>query len=118
MKVRLGQIAHARSGDKGGDSNVGVIADSPEAYEVVRRELTPERVGRHFAAVCRGGVTRYEVPNLLALNFILRDSLGGGGAASLKTDAQGKTHAQGMLALEIEVPDDLPVRPPDGPVRG
>ena len=111
MKVRLAQIAHARSGDKGDDSNVGLVADSPEVYEVLRRELTEERVAEHFAQVVRGGVTRFEVPNLLALNFILHDSLGGGGTASLKTDAQGKTHGQGMLMMEVEVPDDLPVRP-------
>ena len=111
MKVRLAQIAHARSGDKGDDSNVGLVADSPEAYEVLREHLTEERVAEHFARVCRGGVTRYEVPNLLALNFILHDSLGGGGTASLKTDAQGKTHGQGILMMEIDVPASLPVRP-------
>ena len=111
MKVRLAQIALARSGDKGDDSNVGLVADSPEAYSVLREVLTAERVAEHFREVCRGGATRYEVPNILALNFILHDSLGGGGTASLKTDAQGKTHAQGLLAMEIDVPDDLPVRP-------
>ncbi len=109
-RIYLAQIAHARSGDKGDDSNVGVIADTAEAYGILRRELTPERVAAHFEAICRGGVTRHEVPNLRALNFILHDSLGGGGTASLKTDAQGKTHGQAMLLLELEVPDDLPVR--------
>ena len=123
MKVRLAQIAHARSGDKGDDSNVGLVADSPEAYEILRKQLTEERVSEHFSRVCRGGVTRHEVPNLLALNFILRDSLGGGGTASLKTDARGKTHGQGILMMEIEVPDDLPVRPlrdvlPEPPTTG
>ncbi len=111
QRIRLAQIAHARSGDKGDDSNVGVVADSPEAYRILVDQLTPERVERHFAGICKGGVTRYEVPNLLALNFILHDSLGGGGTASLKTDAQGKTHGQAMLLMELEVPDDLPVRP-------
>lgn len=105
--VRLMHIAHARSGDKGDASNVGLIASTPELYEVIRREVTPERVKRHFARVCRGPVERFEVPNLLALNFILHDSLGGGGTESLKTDAQGKTHAQGLLAMEVEVPDEL-----------
>ena len=113
MKVRLAQIAHARSGDKGDDSNVGLVADSPEAYRVIVKHLTADRVADYFSEVCRGGVTRFEVPNLLALNFILHDSLGGGGTASLKTDAQGKTHGQGILMMEIEVPDDLPVRPLD-----
>jgi len=111
MRIRLAQIALARSGDKGDDSNVGLVADSPEAYRVLRKALTAERVAGHFREVCRGGVTRHEVPNILALNFILHDSLGGGGTASLKTDAQGKTHGQGLLMMEIEVPDDLPVRP-------
>jgi hypothetical protein len=107
VKVRLGEIAHARSGDKGDASNVGLIAATPELYEVLRREVTAARVKAHFAEVCRGEVERFEVPNLLALNFLLHDSLGGGGTASLLTDAQGKTHGQGLLELEIEVPDDL-----------
>lgn len=107
MKVRLYRIAHARSGDKGDASNVGLIANSPELYEVLRKELTPERVEEHFRHLCHGPVERFEVPNLNALNFILHDSLGGGGTESLKTDAQGKTHAQGMLLLEVEVPEEL-----------
>jgi len=107
MKVRLYRIAHARSGDKGDASNVGLIADSPELYEVLRRQVTPERVEAHFRHLCHGRVERFEVPNLHALNFILHDSLGGGGTESLKTDSQGKTHAQGMLLLEVEVPDEL-----------
>ncbi len=107
MRVRLRDIAHARSGDKGDASNVGLIAASEALYEVIRREVTPERVKAHFARVCRGKVDRYEVPNLNALNFILHDALGGGGTESLKTDAQGKTHAQGLLMMEIEVPEEL-----------
>ena len=107
MRVKLGRIAHARSGDKGDASNAGLIARSPQLYEVIAREVTAERVERHFARVCRGGVTRYEVPNLLALNFLLHDALGGGGTASLLTDAQGKTHGQALLELEIEVPEEL-----------
>jgi hypothetical protein len=107
VKMRLGALADARSGDKGDASNVGVIARSDRAYEVLRGALTAERVAAHFREICRGGVERFEVPNLRGLNFILRDSLGGGGTASLKTDAQGKTHGQGLLAMEIEVPEDL-----------
>ncbi|HVS02054.1 MAG TPA: hypothetical protein VMT16_04725 [Thermoanaerobaculia bacterium] len=107
MRVPLFRIAHSRSGDKGDGSNVGLIADSSALYEVIRREVTAERVKAHFAAVCRGPVERFEVPNLSALNFVLHDSLGGGGTLSLKTDAQGKTHGQGLLMLEIEVPDEL-----------
>lgn len=107
MKVKLERIAHARSGDKGDGSNVGLVANSPELFEVIRREVTADRVKDHFREICRGTVERYEVPNLHALNFILHDSLGGGGTLSLKTDAQGKTHGQGLLAMEIEVPDEL-----------
>jgi hypothetical protein len=106
-RVPLRRVAHARSGDKGEASNVGLVADDPRLYEVLRREVTAERVRAHFARVCRGEVERFEVPNLLALNFILHDSLGGGGTASLKTDAQGKTHGQGLLEMEIEVPAEL-----------
>jgi len=105
MKVRLERIAHARSGDKGDASNVGLIADSPELYELLRAQATAERVKEHFREVCRGPVERFEVPNLRAFNFLLHDSLGGGGTESLKTDAQGKTHAQGLLQMEIEVPE-------------
>ena len=106
-RARLYDIAHARSGDKGDASNVGLIARTPELYEVIRREVTAERVRRHFAQVCRGRVERFEVPKLLALNFILHDSLGGGGTESLLTDAQGKTHAQGLLVMEIDAPEEL-----------
>jgi hypothetical protein len=107
MKVRLYEIALARSGDKGDASNVGLIARRPEIYEVLREQVTPERVKEHFREVCRGAVERFELPNLRALNFMLHDSLGGGGTESLKTDAQGKTHAQGLLQMEIEVPAEL-----------
>ena len=107
MKVRLYEIALARSGDKGDASNIGLIARRPELYEVLREQVTPERVKEHFRQVCRGPVERFELPNLRALNFMLHDSLGGGGTESLKTDAQGKTHAQGLLQMEIEVPAEL-----------
>jgi hypothetical protein len=107
MKVKLEQIAHARSGDKGDASNVGLIAGSPGLYEVIREQVTADRVKEHFRKVCRGPVERYELPNILALNFILHDSLGGGGTESLKNDAQGKTHAQGLLQMEIDLPESL-----------
>jgi hypothetical protein len=107
MRVPLERVAHARSGDKGDASNVGLIANSPELYAVLEREVTAERVKEHFRDVCRGPVERFLVPNLNAFNFILHDSLGGGGTESLKTDAQGKTHAQGLLVMEVEVPDEL-----------
>jgi hypothetical protein len=106
-RVKLMDIAIARSGDKGADSNVGVMAKSPELYEFLQKELTAERVKKHFHAICLGKVDRYELPNLRALNFILHDSLGGGGTETQKTDAQGKVHGLAMLHMEIDVPDAL-----------
>lgn len=107
MRVALGRVAFARSGDKGDTANVGVIALAPSAYEHLVRELTPARVRSHFAGVCRGGVERFELPNLLALNFLLHESLGGGGTVSLMLDAQGKTFGAGILGLEIDVPEEV-----------
>lgn len=101
-KVKLGTFAFARSGDKGDGSNVGVFVTNAEDYELIKRQLTVERVQRHFHAICKGEITRYEAPNMLALNFLLRDSLGGGGSESLKTDAQGKTHGLGLLEIEVD----------------
>ena len=109
MKIPLSRLAYARSGDKGDGSNVGVVAYNPAAYDIIKDVLTTERVKEHFKDICFGEVVRYEAPNLLALNFILHDSLGGGGSESLKTDAQGKTHGLGMLFMEIEVPDDFEI---------
>ena len=110
MKVPLSQIAYARSGDKGDGSNVGVVAYTQQGYELLKEQLTPARVKSHFSEICFGEVKRFEAPNLWALNFMLEDSLGGGGSESLKTDAQGKTHGLGILYLEVEVPDDFPLR--------
>ena len=107
MKIALGRIAHARSGDKGDGSNVGLIANSKELYEVILDQVTAERVQEHFSEICKGAVERFPVPRIHAINFLLHDSLGGGGTESLKTDAQGKTHGQGLLAMEIEIPDGL-----------
>lgn len=101
-KTKLGTFAFARSGDKGDGSNVGVFVTNEADYQLIREQLTAERVRRHFHAIGKGEVTRYEAPNLLALNFLLRDSLGGGGSESLKTDAQGKTHGLALLEIEVE----------------
>ena len=105
MRVRLLELAHARSGDKGDTANVGIIARRPDLYPLLVRELTPERVAAHFAGMLTGGVTRFELPNLHALNFLLHGALGGGGTVSLQTDAQGKTLSTALLRLELEVPD-------------
>jgi hypothetical protein len=109
-KLPLYAMAHARSGDKGDGSNVGVLAYDDEGFEILRRWLTPERVKTHFGTIVEGEVERFEMPNLRALNFLLHDSLGGSGSASLKTDAQGKTHAMALLRIEVEVPDDYEPR--------
>ncbi|HEX7552290.1 MAG TPA: hypothetical protein VF378_01960 [Geothrix sp.] len=106
-RVLLADIAHARSGDKGDGSNVGVIAYTEAGFRLLRRELTAERVAAHFSAICKGPVERFEVPNLRALNFILHDSLGGGGSESVKTDAQGKTHGLALLRMELDLPGDV-----------
>ncbi|MFQ5753799.1 MAG: hypothetical protein ACE5HI_17560 [bacterium] len=110
-RIQLRQIAHARSGDKGDSSNVGLLANNKQAYEIIKKEVTAERVKAHFKGIVKGNVDRYELPNLLGLNFILRDSLGGGGSESLKNDPQGKTHGQGLLLMEIDVPDDFEITP-------
>ena len=107
MKVKLERIASARSGDKGEGSNVGVMARSNVAYAFLKEHLTVERVQEHFRSLNRGKVLRYEADNLCALNFLLTDSLGGGGSASLRTDAQGKTHGLALLRLELDVPEEV-----------
>jgi hypothetical protein len=106
-RIRLEQIAHARSGDKGDGSNVGLIAYTEVGYQWLRQALTSPRVKAHFHEICLGEVERFEVPNLRALNFILHDSLGGGGSESVKTDAQGKTHGQALLRMELDLPDAI-----------
>ena len=106
MRVRLVDIAHARSGDKGDTANVGVIALRPEWYDVIARQLTRERVQSHFRGVITGDVERFELPNLNALNFLLHGALDGGGTLSLKTDAQGKVFSTAMLRMVLDVPDD------------
>ena len=105
-RVPLYAMAHGRSGDKGDGSNVGVAAYDDACYAVLLERLTPERVREHFAGIVEGEVERFEMPNLLALNFLLRDSLGGSGSASIKTDAQGKTHAMALLRILVDVPAD------------
>lgn len=107
MKIRLIDIAHARSGDKGDTANVGVIAYRPEFYPVLVEHVTADAVKKHFTGICLGAVERFELPNLGALNFLLHESLGGGGTVSLKTDAQGKTFSSALLRMEIDVDDEI-----------
>lgn len=107
MRTRVYALAHGRSGDKGDTVNVGVIARRPEFYPLLRDHLTETRVKAHFGELVRGGVERYELPNLNALNFLLHGALGGGGTVSLMTDAQGKTFSTALLRMEIDVPEEL-----------
>ena len=107
MKTNLFTLAHGRSGDKGDTVNVGVIARRPEYYDFLRDLLTVERVKQHFGDLVKGSVERFELPNLHALNFLLHESLGGGGTVSLMTDAQGKTFSTALLRMEVEVPGGL-----------
>ena len=103
MKMRhLRDIAHARSGDKGSDVNIGVIAKTPADFEIIRSHLTSEKVKNFFSVVCQGEVLRYELPNLLALNFLLKGALGSGGSSSLRSDAQGKAFGEALLHLELQ----------------
>ena len=106
MKIELTKLAHARSGDKGDTANVGVIALKDEYYPLLVREVTEEAVKEHFGEMVKGAVERFELPNLKALNFLLHESLGGGGTLSLMTDAQGKTFSTALLRLKIEVGED------------
>ena len=109
-RIPLYAMAHARSGDKGDGSNVGILAYDDRGYEILKAWLTPERIKAHFGEIVKGRVDRYDLPNLRGLNFILHDSLGGGGSASLKTDAQGKTHGMALLRMLIDVPDDYELK--------
>ena len=107
MKILLKDICCTRSGDKGPNSNVGVVFYNKKIYIWAVANLTSDIVKKHFSSIVRGDVVRYELPNLLALNFILKDSLGGGGSDTLVNDAQGKTHGQALMYLEVDLPEVL-----------
>jgi hypothetical protein len=104
MKIQLLEICHARSGDKGDAANVGLIAREEKYYPLIKSVVTAAAVKKHFKGICNGKVERFELPNLWALNFLLHNTLGGGGTVSLKQDAQGKTLAAAMLRMKIDVP--------------
>jgi hypothetical protein len=103
LKIPLSRVAHARSGDKGDTSNIGIIAFDQRHYPILVREVTSERVKQFFGAMVKGDVERFELPNLGALNFLLHEALGGGGTLSLRIDAQGKTLGAALLRMEIEI---------------
>jgi hypothetical protein len=102
-KIKLYEICHGRSGDKGDAANVGLIAFKKENYDVIKDKVTADAVKKYFEGICLGKVERFEMPNINALNFVLHNTLGGGGTVSLKNDAQGKTLASALLMMEIEV---------------
>jgi hypothetical protein len=105
LKIPLSRVAHARSGDKGDTSNIGIIAFDPRHYPILVREVTADRVKHFFGEMVKGNVERFELPNLGALNFLLHEALGGGGTLSLRIDAQGKTLGAALLRMEIEIAD-------------
>lgn len=107
MQIELSKIANARSGDKGANSNVGILFKSKDIYNWAKKNLTVEVIGSHFKSIAKGEIVRYELDNIYALNFILGDSLGGGGSETLINDAQGKTHGQAMLKLKVDIPNNL-----------
>jgi len=109
-RVRLLDLCHARSGDKGDTANVGLIAYKPEYYPLLVKQVTAAKVATHFKGIIKGKVERYELPNLNALNFLLHGALGGGGTLSLKTDAQGKVFSTALLRMEVTVPKGIRVR--------
>ena len=111
MKIQLLEICHARSGDKGDAANVGLIARDERFYPLIKKEITAAKVRKHFKGICLGKVERFELANLWALNFLLHNTLGGGGTVSLKQDAQGKTLAAAILRMEINVPPALLRKP-------
>ena len=102
-RLKLAELAHARSGDKGDVANVGLIARKAADYPLLVKHVTAARVARHFKGMITGTVERFELPNLRALNFLLHGALDGGGTISLKTDAQGKVFSTALLRMEIEV---------------
>ena len=107
MKTKLSSIAYARSGDKGAHANVGIIFPNKDIYFWAKEYLTETKVKEHFKDIVKGNVIKYNLDNLFALNFILENSLGGGGSESLLIDAQGKTYGQALLLMEVELPDNF-----------
>jgi len=106
MTIRLKEIASARSGDKGSSANIGVIAHTEQAYEYLKDFLTPDRVQSYFRGLNPKLTNRYEMPKILALNFVLEGALAGGGSLSLRIDAQGKALGQALLLMELPLTEE------------
>ena len=103
----LRELAHARAGDKGDTNNIGVIAYEPHYYPLILRTVTPERVKAHFGDIVKGKVTRYEMPNVQAVNLVMEGALGGGVTRSLSLDPHGKSYSALVLTMPVEVPEDI-----------
>jgi hypothetical protein len=108
--IPLVHLAHARSGDKGDVANIGVVAYAEDLYPLLVEQVTVDRVREHFGSWVRGGIERYELPNLWALNFVLHGALDGGGTVSLRTDAQGKVLSSALLRMQVDVPENVAAR--------
>jgi hypothetical protein len=106
-RLQLRELCGARSGDKGDISDLALFADDEAAYEVIKREVTPERVKELFGPLVKGEVRRYEARNVLALKFVMESALGGGAPRSIRSDNLGKTFGAALLRLEIDVPDEV-----------
>ena len=113
MKIKLKDICHGRSGDKGDAANIGLIAYKKEDYKLIKKYVTAAKVKKFFEGICLGKVERFEMPNINALNFLLHETLGGGGTVSLKLDAQGKTLASALLRMEIDVKSEKEKKKPE-----
>jgi len=107
VDVPLVRIAHGRSGDKGNDANIGIIARKPDYLPIIRQQLTANVVRDYFDYLMEGTVERYDLPGIHAVNFVLKESLGGGGIASLRNDPQGKAYAQILLDIPIRLPESI-----------
>jgi hypothetical protein len=107
MRMALRDLCGYRSGDKGDTSDIALLAYDDETYALIVEQVTAEKVRAHFGSMVRGEVLRYEVPNVRALNFVLKGALGGGGPKSLRSDNLGKTFGGSLVRLEIEVPEPL-----------
>jgi hypothetical protein len=110
VRLALRELCGYRAGDKGDTSDVALFAYDDDTYALIVSEVTAARVKEHFGAMVRGEVLRYEVPNVRALNFVLRGALGGGGPRSLRSDNLGKTLGGALVRLAIDVPDALASR--------
>jgi len=113
-RIQLVHVAHARGGDKGDKADLSLFAYDEQTYAVLKQAVTVERVAQHFAGIAKGRVECFPLDNLLALKFVLHDALDGGAARSMRSDNLGKSLAAGLLRMQIDVPEDLPLRHPEG----